>query len=1038
MSKKTTSFSWLRVVAVIMAAWLFFPLAEAAKVTYNGINYYYSRKGQESKTQVDKWTDAPYTGDENGVLEIPASFEVNGTTYTVIATRGAAFQGCTELKEVRLPETVTTIGNLTFDGCTSLEVDPLTPNINSLGQKAFRGCTALKEVTIPATVTNDIANQEFAGSGLQKLTFADCETPIKILLGAFSDDENPAPPLEELVIHRNLVMGSSAYNTAPFHNNATLKRVIIGGEATEIVSDYFNSATALEEVIFEEGNKVNNLAQAAFSSCQALKSITLPAGITSLNPNLFYNCKNLAEVKFEGEVTSFGQYAFYNTASIKSFELPATLKTIGAYCFANGGLEGEVVIPEGVTAIGSNAFAGANAITAITLPATLSSIGDAAFAPISSLAAINLAEGNANFKMQDGALLNFAGTRLLVTTHEAKLGESLSLPDVTSIDTYGMAFAPFATIDMPALTTLNNYAFYSSALSGFTFKPSMTIGQYAFAVSALETLNIEEGVREIPQNLCLNCTALTDVNFASTVTNVMRNAFAGCTALEEMYITPSINYMESGAVPATIKKLFVLNVDVPVLADGVFTPEQSEVDCHVAPASVEKFKAAAQWSYLNILGDESISGEGATLGCPTGLYFTTPDGKLMYKDENGEVIDTEFPAGEHAFFLQSYKNRIYVAVAGKNFRYQYPTAGMGDGELFYVNKTNDLFYRVTVLNNVGYEAFQDPFSMTIIPEDEKIYISDRNVGIHEFGTDAVGLYGEQPFFMQNNWWPYYNSFGTSYGSITSGFTKRKTDIVSTDGATLNDVYWRSIKFNGFGIFRFTKDMLYSDGKGADHVDRALPVFFQGVQMTSFYIDEENGYLYLWVQGGKEGVDYTPGMYRVPLATLATKQNETSLIEDAMLIDDAPVKLEGSGDEITGVPQIIGDGKYVYWAYISPEGGTAVPNMPDYDAENPRHKTGIKRVNAVVEDPTVAPEIEYELEGYAAYGLALQNFVPDEKPEPQKNGDLNGDGNVNAGDVSELYTAILGGNSDKKFDLNGDGNVNAGDVSELYSIILSGE
>ncbi|MBR1935823.1 MAG: family 10 glycosylhydrolase [Muribaculaceae bacterium] len=53
------------------------------------------------------------------------------------------------------------------------------------------------------------------------------------------------------------------------------------------------------------------------------------------------------------------------------------------------------------------------------------------------------------------------------------------------------------------------------------------------------------------------------------------------------------------------------------------------------------------------------------------------------------------------------------------------------------------------------------------------------------------------------------------------------------------------------------------------------------------------------------------------------------------------------------------------------------------------------------------------------------------------GDLNGDGQVNAGDISTLYEAILTGNSDALFDLNGDGSVNAGDISALYSIILTG-
>ncbi len=57
--------------------------------------------------------------------------------------------------------------------------------------------------------------------------------------------------------------------------------------------------------------------------------------------------------------------------------------------------------------------------------------------------------------------------------------------------------------------------------------------------------------------------------------------------------------------------------------------------------------------------------------------------------------------------------------------------------------------------------------------------------------------------------------------------------------------------------------------------------------------------------------------------------------------------------------------------------------------------------------------------------------------PVVTGDLNGDGNVNTGDVSALYLALLAGSTDAKYDLNGDGNVNTGDVSALYGIIIGG-
>ncbi len=53
------------------------------------------------------------------------------------------------------------------------------------------------------------------------------------------------------------------------------------------------------------------------------------------------------------------------------------------------------------------------------------------------------------------------------------------------------------------------------------------------------------------------------------------------------------------------------------------------------------------------------------------------------------------------------------------------------------------------------------------------------------------------------------------------------------------------------------------------------------------------------------------------------------------------------------------------------------------------------------------------------------------------GDLNSDGQINTGDVSTLYKALLNGSSSSKYDINGDGVVNTGDVSQLYKIILGG-
>lgn len=1043
MSKKITRLSWLRGSLLVMALTAAV-IGNAATLT-DVIGYNWTTSG--TNATLKKYTITShqedgvtvkdslfYTGDENNIVNIPETFEYNGITYTVVAIDANAFVNCRDIKEIHLPATCVSYGNNCFRGCTSLTNYPVTETATKLGSGTIWECPNITEAFIPSGVTSTLISNQFANTGVRKLTIMASETPLKFNRNAFGATAADLPPLDTLIILRPMNTGDYVSNLQPFHNYPTIKQLVLGGELLDIPQSCFMGCSGIEEIIFEDGNKIATIGTDAFQGCSSLKSIELPATITSVPMNLLLGCSKLESVNFLGEITSIQQSAFNGCAALHNFTFPATLKTIAASAFYNSGLTGVIELPEGVTSVGTNAFAGANAITGIKLPSTLATIGNAAFGPIENLASIELADGNSAFTVNNGVLTNAAGTRLLVTAHEGEIGTTINNGTIETIDNYGMAYSPFTDVNLSSLVEIGNFGFYRAAIKEFTYKAGMIVNPNAFLESDLETLNTEEGAREIPQNLCANCTKLTTVNISNTVTNMFQDAFAGCTALKHMDLGANINYMEKGSVPATIESLTVRNVVPPVLGAGVFEPSQSNVLCTVAATSVGDYEAAPQWQYLNIQGDPSITGEGTVLGCPSGLYFATKDGRLMYRDNNGDVIDTEFTTGEHAFNIQSYKNRIYVASAGHYFQYQGADAQAsgGDGELFYVNKTDDLWYRVTVLNNVGYKAFEDPFSMYISSIDNKIYIADRNVGIHEMSADTVGLYGTQPFFMQNNWLPYYNDKIT-YGAIGAGMTMRATDVIDANGTTRNNVYWVAKKFNGQGIFRFDKSMLYTDGTGDQHTDKQLPVYLNNVQMTCFYLDEENGYLYFFVQKDNVG-NSVPGLYRIALATLEAKQEMATIAEDAVLIDNSPILLEGSGDEITGITQITGDGEYIYWAYISCGDGTAVPGMVAYDAANPLHQTGIKMISAKPENATVVPPITYAVEGIAAYGVTTAKF---EAPVVVVPGDVNGDGQVTASDITSLYSIILNNDWSNAVnaDQNGDGEITAADITAVYNVLL---
>jgi len=977
MNMKITCNQWFKRVAAGVLAFAAVPALMAATFTVDGINY----KSSGTKVTVQKYTITKASGTTpadtayyTGNIVIPETVTYDGTTYTVTATAANAFLNCKDLTSVTLPSTCTTIGRNCFSGCSALTTSPIPSTVTSVGTGVLKNCSSITEVTIPAG-WNKVISEEFSGmTSLKKIIIDEGSTAVTMKAACFGTNLEAKSTVEEIVMNRNV--DASAYTAMadkPFRSMSALKKVTVGGATTTIQSYTFQSCSALETVTFESGVNVTAIESYAFQYCSSLKSIAIPTAVTTISQCAFDGCSSLASATMGDNVTSIDYAAFQNTA-LTSITLPSALTSIGQYAFHNSKIAGALTIPTGVTSIGAYAFAGTS-LTTVSIPAATTSIGECAFAPITTLSGITVDASNTAFKVVDNVLLSMDGTRLLVTAHEAgNFPTNYSNSTVTTIDPYGMAYSKYQTVDLPALTKIGDYGFAFSSIKEFTLASNVTVGVNVFSNSALETLVIEEGRNEIPQGLCANCPELSSVTLPNSTTNMMKDCFANCPKLLSMTIPANVNYMESGSVPSTIQELHVLNANCPVLAANVFNSSQGNVKCYVAPSSVSKFKAAAQWQYLDIIGDESISASGASLGCPTGLYFATDEGKLLYKDPSGNIIDTEFNAGEHAFTLASYKNRIYVADAGKKYTYQ-AASEAADGQLFYVNNSNGIFYRVTVLNNVGYTPSEDPFTMAIDTAENIIYISDRNVGIHQLDADTVGLYGSQPFLLQNQWLPYYND-EISWGAITGGFLRDS-----------RGTFWMSKKFNGLCLLRFNKSDIYSDGNITGKT-KPYNALFKDVIIKTMYLDEVNGYLYMHVY--KDAYGAVPGIYRIALSKLINTETGADIagnadlkIADCELIDNSPILSEGtaSSGEVTAVAQITGDGENIYWGYIAPDGDgeSAASGSVEYDATNPLHKSGIKTIKAAATTDGSTPTVSYAVENYRVYGITGATYVAPEEP-----------------------------------------------------------
>ena len=112
-------------------------------------------------------------------LNIPDIFKhSDGKWYKVTAIGSEAFENCTNLVSVKLPDTVTTIGAKAFMSCSRLENVTIPTSVTSISNGVFAGCTDLESVTIPNSVTS-IGDQAFKNcSSLTSITLPNALTTI--------------------------------------------------------------------------------------------------------------------------------------------------------------------------------------------------------------------------------------------------------------------------------------------------------------------------------------------------------------------------------------------------------------------------------------------------------------------------------------------------------------------------------------------------------------------------------------------------------------------------------------------------------------------------------------------------------------------------------------------------------------------------------------------------------------------------------------------------------------------------------------------
>ena len=202
-----------------------------------------------------------------GAVTIPAS--INGLSVTSIGTR--AFQYCTGLTTITIPNSVTSIGEDAFYSCTALTHITIPNSVTSIGTSAFHDCTSLTSFTIPNSFTT-----------IGDYWFLFCTSLTNVAIP-------------------NSVTNLGHY---AFSQCSRLTTVTIPNSVTTIGDAAFGGCSGLTTLTIPIG--VTSIGASAFSSCSSLTNITIPNSVTSIGGSAFSYCPSLIAIYFQGNAPSGG------------------------------------------------------------------------------------------------------------------------------------------------------------------------------------------------------------------------------------------------------------------------------------------------------------------------------------------------------------------------------------------------------------------------------------------------------------------------------------------------------------------------------------------------------------------------------------------------------------------------------------------------------------------------------------------------------------------------------------------------------------
>ena len=483
-------------------------------------------------------------------------------TAEVYFIESGAFFGCSNLRYVYIPSTVTSVATDAFGNCTRLY------EITNKSGAAIE-CGSIIEYTSHRAPLVDADGYRYSYlNGVWYMINYPSEAELEIPEGFVYEGAN----IKEFQIPHHL-----------FYKNSVIKSVTIPGGVSGVGKSAFALCPALTSVTFKDDSCLTVLGESAFANCGSLKTVVLPNSLEAIGRSAFEGDYSLESVTFPRCLVSIGQKAFYDCQVLNCVKLYERVNAISTDAFT--GCDGlfDVYNASVLSLVAGDSGYGGVALNAVKVHTDMNA---------SPSEEINI-DGLGKFRTGGGEWLLLSGENveklvLGAFTHKGQTVERYRISSgafqgrtaivelvvkgaVSEIAPYTFfGCSSIVTVDLSeasGLIKIGDYAFADCfAIKSVKMPNSVkTIGENAFSsCSLLEEITMPRSLEVIGAGAFKDCSRLISITVYENVISIGEEAFAGCRMLYEVFdLSPHITIIQGDS----------LNGGIGAYASQIFTEE---------------------------------------------------------------------------------------------------------------------------------------------------------------------------------------------------------------------------------------------------------------------------------------------------------------------------------------------------------------------------------------------------------------------------------------------------------------------------------